>query len=259
MKWDSKQYLQFENERNQPAVDLTKRIVSNTETAKSIIDIGCGPGNSTAILKTFFPKAEVLGVDNSDNMLTKAVAQYGNFIKFQYCDITTDLPKIKQKFDIVFSNACLQWVPEHERIIPALYELLNDNGILAVQIPKNGDSPLYKAMDAVVNDPKWNFNLADVAYNKSLSPEEYFDILSSLSNDFAMWESVYYHRMKTHSALVDWIKGTKLRPYLNLLDETSQKKLENEIVNNLFSVYPVQRNGEIIYKFRRLFFVIKRH
>ena len=75
MKWDSKQYLQFENERNQPAVDLVKRIVSNTEMAKSIIDIGCGPGNSIAILKTFSPEAEVLGVDNTDDMLTKAKAQ----------------------------------------------------------------------------------------------------------------------------------------------------------------------------------------
>ena len=75
MKRDSKQYLQFENERNQPAIDLAKRIVSNTEMAKSIIDVGCGPGNSTAILKTFFPEAEVLGVDNTDDMLTKAKAQ----------------------------------------------------------------------------------------------------------------------------------------------------------------------------------------
>lgn len=254
MKWDSKQYLQYANERTQPAVDLAQKIL--LKKSSSALDVGCGPGNSTAILKAMFHDAKVIGVDNSEEMLTKARAQYGDDIEFRYCDITTGLPEFTSKFDIVFSNACLQWVPDHKRILPALYGLLNPGGVLAVQIPKNGDSPLYKAMDTVVADPTWNFNAADVAYNKSLSQEEYYDIISALSDDFSMWESVYYHRMKSHAALVDWIKGTKLRPYLNLLDSEHQKKLEDEIVKRLTPLYPVQENGEIIYRFRRLFFTV---
>ena len=104
-------------------------------------------------------------------------------------------------------------------------------------------------------EARWNFNASEVAYNKSLSPEEYFDILSSLSGDFTIWESIYYHRMKSHAALVDWIKGTKLRPYLNLLDDKKQKELEDEIVRRVTPLYPVQKNGEVIYRFRRLFFI----
>ncbi len=253
MKWDSRQYLQYANERTQPAVDLVKRIP--LEAPASALDVGCGPGNSTAIVKAQFPDACVLGIDNSEDMLAKARAQYGSEIEFQHCDITTGLSKVRLGFDIVFSNACLQWVPDHRRILPTLYGLLNPGGVLAVQIPKNGDSPLYKAMDEVVAEAKWNFNAAEVAYNKSLSSEEYFDILSSLTDDFTMWESVYYHRMKSHAALVDWIKGTKLRPYLNLLDEGCQKELENEIVQRVIPLYPVQGNGEVIYRFRRLFFM----
>lgn len=254
MKWDSKQYLQYANERTQPAVDLVKRIAFDNPA--SALDVGCGPGNSTAILKAQFPGATVLGIDNSEDMLAKARTQHGEGILFQYCDINTGLSEFTTKFDVVFSNACLQWVPDHRRILPALYELLNPGGILAVQIPKNGDSPLYKTMDEVVAEPKWNFNAADVAYNKSLSPEEYFDILSSLSDDFTLWESVYYHRMRSRSALIDWIKGTKLRPYLNLLDDKGQKELADEIVERLTPLYPVRENGEIIYRFRRLFFTV---
>ena len=253
MKWDSKQYLQYAGERTQPAVDLVKRIP--LEGPATALDVGCGPGNSTAIVKAQFPHARVLGIDNSEDMLTKARTQYGDGIEFRYCDITTGLSEFTTGFDIVFSNACLQWVPDHKHILPALYGLLNPRGVLAVQIPKNGDSPLYKAMDEVVAEARWNFNAAEVAYNKSLSPEEYFDILSSLSGNFTMWESVYYHRMKSHVALVDWIKGTKLRPYLNLLDDRGQKELEDEIVRRVTPLYPVQENGEIIYRFRRLFFI----
>ena len=256
MKWDSKQYLQYANERTQPAVDLVKRIA--LDNPASALDVGCGPGNSTAILKAQFPGAEVLGIDNSEDMLAKARTQYGESLLFRYCDINTGLSGLAAKFDVVFSNACLQWVPDHRRILPALYGLLNPGGVLAVQIPKNGESPLYKAMDEVVAEPKWNFNSADVAYNKSLPPEEYFDILSGLSDDFSIWESVYYHRMKSHAALVDWIKGTKLRPYLTLLNDKGQKELENEIVTRLAPLYPVQKNGEIIYRFRRLFFIVRK-
>lgn len=253
MKWDSKQYLRYANERTQPAVDLAQRIL--LENPSSALDVGCGPGNSAAILKARFPGAKVIGIDNSEDMLTKARTQYGDDIEFRYCDITNGLSEFTGKFDVVFSNACLQWVSDHKRILPALYDLLNPGGVLAVQIPKNLDSPLYKAMDAVVAEPGWNFKTADVAYNGSLSQEEYFDIISALSDDFSMWETIYYHRMNSHAALVDWIKGTKLRPYLNLLDAERQKELEDEIVARLVPLYPAQENGEIIYRFRRLFFM----
>lgn len=111
-QWNSEQYLKFENQRTQPAIDLAKRIT--IEQPNNILDIGCGPGNSTAVLKTVFPQADILGVDNSENMIKKAKEAYSN-INFQICDITTESDKL-DSYDIIFSNACLQWVPNHSGI-----------------------------------------------------------------------------------------------------------------------------------------------
>ena len=132
------------------------------------------------------------------------------------------------------------------------------NGILAVQIPKNGDSPLYKSMDEVIENPKWGFSKVKIDYNMTLDEDEYFDILSSLTDDFSIWETVYFRRMPTYESLVEWIRGTKLRPYLNVLDDIKKQELEKEIVDKIRSRYKRQENGEIIYRFKRLFYIAKK-
>lgn len=249
-KWNSEQYLKFTVQRTQPAVDLAKRITG--VQPEKILDIGCGPGNSTAVLKKSFPGAYILGVDNSENMIRKAKETYTG-IDFRICDATAELDAL-DTYDVVFSNACLQWIPNHREFIPSLFNKLNKNGVLAVQIPMNGQEPLFKIIDDIVSQPERGFSLINTETNETLRPEEYFDILSSCTDIFELWETVYYHRMPSFQAMTEWVKGTRLRPYINALDEEKAKCLENDIVKRAAGIYDVQENGEIIFKFRRFFF-----
>lgn len=248
--WSSEQYLKFKSQRTQPAVDLAKRIAA--DQPKNILDIGCGPGNSTAVLKERFPGADILGVDNSENMIDKAKASYPD-LDFRICDVTCELDKL-DTYDVIFSNACLQWIPNHREFIPAVFGKLNEKGVLAVQIPMNGEEPLFKIMSKVIAESRWNFSDMNIETNETLLPEEYFDILSSCTESFDIWETVYYHRMPSIEAMVEWVKGTRLRPYINALDKSNAKLLENEIAERAAEIYGKHKNGEIIFKFRRFFF-----
>lgn len=246
-EWNAEQYLQFKAQRTQPAIDLANRIrVCNPKTAA---DIGCGPGNSTSILKEMFPNANIIGFDTSKNMIEKAKASYPD-ISFQLCDARN----IEGKFDLLFSNACLQWIPEHETLIPQLMDTLAPKGVLAVQIPMNSEEPLFKIMDTAVKDPKWGFENQNLERQGVLTPNDYFNILSGCSSSFQIWETVYYHAMPSHQALVEWVKGTRLRPYLAALSKENAALLEEEIVQQAKEAYPIMQNGEVILKFRRFFF-----
>lgn len=253
-QWDSEQYLRFKNQRTQPVIDLVKKIDSTQP--KNILDVGCGPGNSTSVLKRVFPKADILGIDNSENMIGKAKSLYPD-MKFRLCDITTEMDNL-DKYDIIFSNACLQWIPNHREFIPKLFNKLNKDGVLAVQMPMNSQEKLFRIMNEVVSKPQWNFSAMDIETNETLEPEEYFDIISSCTDNFDIWETVYYHNMPSAGAMVEWIKGTRLRPYLNALDRAQAESLEREITCRAEEVYNVQENGEIIFKFRRFFFVARK-
>lgn len=253
-QWNSEQYLKFKSQRTQPAVDLAQRI--QLDRPANVLDIGCGPGNSTAVLKERFPQADILGVDNSEDMLQKARALHPD-IRFQRCDVTTDIDAVGQ-YDVIFSNACLQWVPNHRELLPMLFNKLNKNGVLAVQMPMNGQETLFRIMDEVLSDPQWGFSSMNIEANGTLLPEEYFDILSSCTESFDLWETVYYHAMPSAEAMVEWVKGTRLRPYLQALDTEKAEKLEEEITKRAAAVYSTRQNGEVIFKFRRFFFTARK-
>ena len=245
--WNSELYLKFKQQRTQPAIDLVSRVRSLAP--ENIIDIGCGPGNSTAVLKSFFPMARLLGVDSSQNMIDKAKQAHPD-IDFAL----GDAHEISGGYDLIFSNACLQWIPDHKELLPELMGKLNDGGTLAVQIPCNGNEPLYRIVFEVAADPKWGFQNIALEPNGVLSSEEYFNILSACSSSFDIWETVYYHALPSHQALLDWIKGTRLRPYLNALSKEQAALFEKEILDRATEAYPVMKNGTVILKFRRLFF-----
>lgn len=253
-EWNSEQYLKYKNQRTQPAIDLAKRIVINNP--QTILDIGCGPGNSTEVLKYIYPKAHILGIDNSENMIKKAKETYSD-IEFRVMDITDRTQKL-ENIDIIFSNACLQWIPNHKEFIPMIFSKLSKGGVLAVQIPMNFQEKLFTIMDETVNEDKWGFSSMMAEPNTTLKCEEYFDILSSLTDKFDIWETVYYHNMSSVTAMVEWIKGTRLRPYLNALNKIDADKLVNEITEKASSIYTKQKNGEIIFRFRRFFFTATR-
>lgn len=246
-EWNSSLYLKFEKQRTQPALDLAKRVEKYNPL--SIADLGCGPGNSTAVLKSVFPNARLIGIDNSVNMLEKAKKTYPD-IEFKLGDIQN----LNDKYDMIFSNACLQWVPNHTTLLPYLIDHLNDNGILAVQIPINGQEPLFKIIKDTAEQSEFDFSQVYFEKNDTLSPKEYYELLSIYSSNFDIWETVYYHDMPSHEDLINWVRSTRLRPYLNCLNENTKKIFEEELLKRVKEQYPVMQNGNVVLKFKRLFF-----
>lgn len=245
--WNSLQYLKFEKQRTQPVRDLLMRLKS--DAPHTIADIGCGPGNSTSAVAEYFPKAELVGIDSSPNMIEKAKARYPR-LKFKLCDALD----LEGKYDLLFSNACLQWIPNHTALIPALMSKLNEKGVLAVQIPMNGEEPLFQIIKEIAAEAKWGLQKVKLQPNETLTPAEYFNILTACSSSFDLWEIHYYHPLPDHRALVDWVKGTRLRPYLDCLDQAHGRAFENEILERAKAAYPLQNSGEVMLGFRRFFF-----
>ena len=250
-EWNSEQYLKFEAQRTQPAIDLANRL--KDIIPNKIIDLGCGPGNSTNVLKTTFPDAFIVGIDNAKNMIEKAKMTYPD-IDFRLCDLRL----VASGFDLIFSNACLQWVPEHQVLLPELISKLNNNGTLALQIPNNAEEKLFIIIKEIASKPQWNFKDVYFETNDILRPDEYYEILSECSRDFTIWESIYYHNMPSHDSLVEWVKGTRLRPYLDALRPDEAILFENEIKERIKREYFTMKDGNIILKFKRLFFIAKR-
>ena len=253
-QWNPEQYEKFIKNRTQPAIDLVNRL--DFIEPESIIDIGCGPGNSTRVLKDKFPNAKVTGVDNSLEMLEKARGLHPD-LEFIQLDATGDLSEISEKFDIVFSNACIQWLPNHGDLLSKLMSLLKPNGVLALQTPMQEEHPVHIIINGLLSTEKWSEKLTPRQYY-NLSTEKYFDVLSGISSDFAIWETTYCHRMPSYESIIEWYKGTGLRPFLEQLTESDANGFINDVYNELKCKYKVRKNGEILFRFPRLFFIARK-
>ena len=255
-EWNPEQYLKFRTERTQPAVDLISRIP--LDSPADVLDVGCGPGNSTVELFKRFPNANILGIDSSERMIETAAAQYPQ-MRFAVCDAEHELPSIGRRFDVVFSNACIQWVPEHRKLSPALMDLLRPGGILAVQTPMNYEEPIHQIISRTVASQEWSSKLSSSRIFYNLTPAEYFDLLSEITEDFSLWSTTYYHMMPSHEAIMEWYRATGLRPYLDALKtETERNAFEQQIFLQVQKEYPRQQSGKIIFRFPRFFFLAKR-
>ena len=253
--WDSTQYLKFKEERTQPSIDLVNRIT--LDNPKRMIDIGCGPGNSTAVLKKRFPRADIIGADFSPNMIEKARKDHPD-MDFILFDATKDFDKLQEKFDIVFSNACIQWIPNHKSLLKNMMNILNLGGVLAIQVPNQAEMPINSIVDRVIKTAKWDGKFQNERKFYNLTEEEYFDLLSSLSADFSMWKTVYFHRLPSQKSIIEWYRSTGLKPYLEVLDDTDKKAFEQDILAQVKKEYPLQKNGEVIFRFNRLFFMARK-
>ena len=252
--WNPKQYEKFLKDRTRPAIDLVNRL--EEFAPNSILDLGCGPGNSTKVLKDIFPTAKIIGADNSNEMLEKARELYPDN-EFINLDANGDLHEVNEEFDIVFSTACIQWLPSHKELLPKLMTLLKQNGILAIQIPMQREHPVHIIINELVNTAKWSDKITPRQYN-NLTTEKYFDVLSDISNDFEIWETTYCHRMPSYESIIEWYKGTGLRPYLEQLTESNAADFVNDVFVKLKQRYKMQKNGEILFRFPRLFFIAKK-
>ncbi len=252
--WDSEQYMKFAAERTQPSADLISRL--NECEPKRILDLGCGPGNSTHSLAVRFPKAEITGVDFSEDMLAKARQTYPELSFVQGC-IPDGLEKLDGKFDLIFSNACIHWIPEHTVLIPAIFDKLADGGTLAVQIPYIQKALFYRLLSLLTDSGEWK-KLSVIHNFHNLTPEEYYDLLAGLSKNFNIWETTYCHTVRSHDGVIEWYKGSGLRPYLDMLSDSERPQFLADLNKLISENFPTRKNGSIMLKMPRIFFTAEK-
>lgn len=253
-QWDADVYLRFANERTQPVRDLIHRI--QLENPRRIIDLGCGPGNSTAELRQRWPSSAIVGLDSSREMIDKARHGYPPGT-WQVGDASTW--QASEPFDLVFSNAMLQWVPDHAHLCPHLFRQVAAGGALAAQAPAHYDSPLHREILEVSRDSAWNNRMegARRALTKE-SPAFYYDQFQAEASRIDVWETIYYHVLAGPEAVLEWFRGTGLRPFLEVLDDAGRQRFENMLLERYRDVYPRRKSGKILFPFRRLFFIVYR-
>jgi trans-aconitate 2-methyltransferase len=248
--WDAGQYLRFAGERTRPAVDLVARI--ELEAPRRVVDLGCGPGNRTAILRARWPDAEITGIDTSVDMLAQARRDHAG-IAFEKGDIAGWQPALP--YDVVFSNAAVQWVGGHERLIPLLLAGVAPGGCLAVQMPRNHDFQTHALMRQVAAEGPWRDRLAGARDPSPVkTPEFYYDLLATRAR-VAIWETNYIQIMPNIAAIIDWLRGTGLGPFLARLDTDEQKRFLDRYAALLAEAYPERSDGRIMLPYPRLFFI----
>jgi trans-aconitate 2-methyltransferase len=249
--WNPTLYDRFADERERPSRELLAR-VPLSEPAE-VVDLGCGSGLSTAPLVERFPAARVLGIDTSPAMLEKARKAVPQ-ATFEIGDIANLRPDTA--VDLLFANAALQWLPDHQHLIPRLVSLLAPGGVIAVQMPDNLEEPSHRGMrQAAVMGP-WEAKLAaaEAARQPLLSVDTTYDLLADCRL-VDLWTTTYEHVMDDHDAIIAWFKSTALRPYLDPLDEGEREEFLAAYRERLVATYPPQRNGKVLLHFPRRFFV----
>jgi trans-aconitate 2-methyltransferase len=254
-RWNPAQYLHFAAERTQPAIELLARIA--IDEPRTVIDLGCGPGNSTAELHQRWPAATIVGLDNSPEMITAARVAHPDR-QWQLGDIaswTADTP-----YDVVFSNAALQWVPDYARVLPHLLSQVAPGGALAVQMPAHLHSPVHQAMLTVARDPAWHDRMQHAAGAIVVhSPQVYYDLLQPLAARIDLWVTEYLHVLDNPTAIIEWMRGTGLRPFLQALaDDAECARFEERLLTEVDQGYPRQADGRVLFTFRRLFIIAYR-
>jgi trans-aconitate 2-methyltransferase len=252
--WSARQYLKFEDERTRPPRDLLAQVP--LEHPRLVVDLGCGPGNSTELLLERFPQSEVIGLDSSPDMLRKARERLPK-CKFIEADIATWMPEPGTA--LLFANAAFQWVTDHPRVIRRLLEALPAGGVLAVQMPDNTHEPAIAIQREVAAHGPWANNLATaVPRGDLLAPEGYYDLLKPVCARIEIWHSVYNHVMATPQAIVEWFKGSSLQPYLSPLDAVGREQFLAAYTEKIARAYQPRCDGNVLLKFPRLFIVATR-
>jgi trans-aconitate 2-methyltransferase len=253
--WSAGQYLKFEDERTRPPRDLLARVP--LQQPRLVVDLGCGPGNSTALLAERFPQAEIVGIDSSPDMLAKARQRLPNCI-FIPADIATWTPP--PRTDLIFANAAFQWVPNHPRVLRRLLETLPPGGVLAVQMPDNTREPAHVLQREVAASGPWANDPAVKAATRAdlPPPETYYDLLKPVSAQLDTWHSVYHHVMATPQAIVEWFKGSSLQPFLAPLDAAAREQFLAAYTEKIVGSYQLRFDGKVLLRFPRLFIVAVR-
>lgn len=253
MSWDPKTYLSFADERTRPAADLLARVPDATPAR--VADLGCGPGNSTALLAARWPQATLDGVDSSDAMLQQA---RGSGVRANWVlgDLAQWVPDAA--YDVVFSNATYQWLPDHGALLPRLLGFVKAGGVFAFQVPSNFDAPSHVLMREVAESGAWASKLRDVREATVLPAEAYYDILSPLARALDIWETTYLHVLEGDDPVFNWVSATGLRPFVQALEGAERAAFTDAYRARLREAYPKRGDGKTLFAFQRLFAVVKK-
>ncbi len=251
MRWDPTQYTRYADERGRPFVDLVAQI--GAEAPRRVVDLGCGPGNLTALLAQRWPSATVEGVDSSEEMITTAAGSVDG-VAFHVGDVRSWTPG--PDVDVIVSNATLQWVPDHLPLITSWAAALPADGWLAFQVPGNFGSPSHVLMRELAESPRWSATLGGVLRHSDAvaAPEVYASTLADAGLDIDVWETTYLHVLPGPDPVLEWVRGTGLRPVLALLGDSERAEFEASYAAALREAYPAGPHGTV-FPFRRLFAV----
>jgi trans-aconitate 2-methyltransferase len=252
--WDPGQYRRFADERSRPFFDLMARVPA--EDPRLVVDLGCGPGNLTAALADRWPAAEVLGVDSSAEMIEAAQQQAGQRLGFTLGDVTRWQPD--RAADVIVCNAVLQWIPDHLAVLARWTSFLAAPGWLAIQVPGNNDQPSHQVLRAMAASDRWRPLLSGAQLNRQAAdPAAYLVLLAGAGLEVDAWETTYLHLLHGENPVLEWYRGTGLRPVLAALRPAEQEEFLAEYGSRIRAAYPAAGYGTI-FPFRRVFAVARR-
>ena len=254
MTWSAAQYLRFEEERTRPVWDLVARLP--VSDARRAADIGCGPGNSTEVLRARYPRADIVGIDSSADMIEAA--------RKRLPDTAFEIADVERwdgaGFDVILANAVIQWIPDHETLLPRLMAKLSLGGALAAQTPDNLDEPTHRLMRKVAAEGPWTGKLAGASEARAprRGADWYFRLLRRHGGRVDIWRTTYFHPLAGAGAIVEWVKGTGLRPYLDPLSPGEREAYLARYQAEIADAYPAEPDGVVLLPFPRLFIVATR-
>jgi trans-aconitate 2-methyltransferase len=265
MAWDPEHYLKFGDERLRPGFELLARI--GTLPPGPIYELGCGTGSHARAIAARWPERTLTAIDRSPEMLTKAASESATapilWVEADIAGWSTPEPAA-----LIFSNATLHWLGDHERLFPHLFAQLVPGGTLAVQMPRNFDAPSHALMRETAASGPWAPRLAPLFGDAGISvlraepvaaPEWFYDRLASLApGGIDLWETQYVHVLDGADPVLDWIGATALHPVLEALAGAEREAFTAAFGAKLRRAYPRRADGRTLLPFRRLFMVVRR-
>ena len=251
--WSPASYLKFEDERTRAARDLLARV--RPSGIRKIIDVGCGPGNSTELLVSRHPEAQLIGLDNSRAMLEEARRRLPT-ARFELANAAVWVPDAD--VDLVFANAVYQWVPDHLGQLPRVLAALKEGAILAVQMPDNLAEPTHQLMSEVALAGPWSKRLAGAARDPLPGARAYYEALRPIGARLDIWRTTYHHVLRSAEAIVEFVRATGLRPFLDPLQEAERAEFIAIYTAKIAAAYPPLPDGNVLLAFPRLFIVAER-
>lgn len=252
--WDPEQYLKFADARLRPAIDLLAQVA--LPDPRRIFDLGCGPGNSTQLLRARWPSALITGIDGSGAMLAQAAREV------EGCQwLQADLAdwRAPAAADLIFSNAALHWVADHERLFPRLLSQLAPGGLLAVQMPNNFSAPSHTLIADAAKSGPWRDTLEPLLRPAPVhEPSYYFELLEPLAPQVSIWETEYLQLLRGADPVKEWVKGSWLKPLLDALAPPERAAFEAEYARRIRGAYPPLPSGITLFPFKRLFLIARR-